>query len=221
MQPDSCTGPNNQYWPHAICDILLEELEMENRLLKNCRSPLIVQRSANLGMQKLKQNLAGDWTEAVAAASVPAVAVGLLRRAGLGGGSLRCSFCSVSLSFRLPLGSLRPSFRCGPLRPHAWLLARFCAVPWRCACVVRCQHGSTNLFATMSCVCSKRGSLRALNSYLLLAHLGPSPRSRAPLGFHFALVPPAGPQLLFLAPPLGLNFCFWASNSLSCLPRSS
>ena len=45
--------------------------------------------------------------------------------------------------------------------------------------VARCQHGSTMRYATMSCVCSTRGTPRALNSHFLVA--------------------PPGPQLLFLA----------------------
>ena len=114
-------------------------------------------------------------------------------------------FLSLSscLSPRLPFGSLRPSFLRRPVRPLAWLLARSCADLWRCACVVRGQHGSTARFATMSCICSTCGSPRARNSHLLLAALGPSPRPRAPPG------PSPRPR----AP--------WASTSLSCFLRSS
>ena len=86
---------------------------------------------------------------------------------------LSSPFLPFSVSLFLPTGSLRPSFRRGPVRPLAWLLARFCAVPWRCACVVRCQHGSTMRCATMSCVCSTRGTHHALNLRLLLAPPGP------------------------------------------------
>ena len=84
------------------------------------------------------------------------------------------------------------------VRPLAWLLATFCAVTWRCACVARCQHGSTMRCATMSCVCSTRGTPQAMNSHLLLAHLGPSRRPRAPPGFSLRSHAPPGPQLLFL-----------------------
>ena len=88
----------------------------------------------------------------------------------LSGLSLPFSFTiSAHLPLRQSSGSLRPSSRRGPVRPLVWLLARFCAVPWRCACVVRGQHGSTTRFATTSCVCSTRGTHRALNSHLLLA----------------------------------------------------
>ena len=58
--------------------------------------------------------------------------------------------------------------------------------------------------ATMSCVCSTRGSLRAVNSRLLLALLGLSPRPHAPPGL----------SRHSRAPPLGLNF----SLSLRSLP---
>ena len=106
--------------------------------------------------------------------------------------SLLFLFCLASplspfFSLSLPTGSPRPSFRRGPVRPHAWLLARFCAVPWRSACVVRGQHGSTTRFATTSCVCSTRGTHDALNLHLLL------PLPWAPtlfLSTHFSLTPP-------------------------------
>ena len=48
--------------------------------------------------------------------------------------SLPFSFpISAHLPLRLSSGSLRPSSRRGPVWPLVWLLARFCAVPWRCA----------------------------------------------------------------------------------------
>ena len=87
--------------------------------------------------------------------------------------SLLSPFCSHSLSLSLCSGSHRPSFRRGPVRPLAWLLAKFCAVSWRCACLARCQHGSTMRCATMSCVCSTRGTHHALNLHLHLASPGP------------------------------------------------
>ena len=89
-------------------------------------------------------------------------------RFSVGSFLLSSQFC-LSLSFHLSLGSFRPSFRRAPFRPPVWLLANFCAVLWRCACVVRCRHRSTMRIATMSCACSTRGSprSRALNSHLL------------------------------------------------------
>ena len=57
-----------------------------------------------------------------------------------------------------------PRLHLEPVRRLFWLLARLGAFPWRCACVARCQHGSTMRCATMSCVCATRGTPRALNS---------------------------------------------------------
>ena len=78
-----------------------------------------------------------------------------------------------------PFWSLRPRFRPRLVRPLAWLLARSYPNLWRCTYVFRGQHGSTMRFDTKLCICSTIGSLRALNSYLLLFLCGPSPRSRA------------------------------------------
>ena len=79
-----------------------------------------------------------------------------------------------------------------------WLLATLFDDLAPSAGVVRCCLGPTMRSATMSCVCSTRGSPHALNSHLLLAHLEPSPRpcappglslrSRAPLGLNFSLL---------------------------------
>ena len=89
-----------------------------------------------------------------------------------------------------------------------WLLARFVNVLAPSACVVRCPHGSTMRFSTMSCVHSTHHILSALNSFpsllqrislallpLLLFHALPGPQ---PL---FLLVAPPEHSLLSLALP--------------------
>ena len=81
------------------------------------------------------------------------------------------STISPVLPLRLDVGPLRHRLHLEPVRRLLWLLARLGAFPWRCACVARCQHGSTMRCATMSCVCSTRGTPRALNSHFLVAHL--------------------------------------------------
>ena len=108
-----------------------------------------------------------------------------------------CTVCSVFLFFLffptsppMPLrqnsGSLRPRHCLEPVRLLFWLL-RFVDVLATSACVVRCPHGSTMRFSTMSCVYSTRLS-RTLNSFpsllqrislallpLLLFHALPGP----------------------------------------------
>ena len=86
-----------------------------------------------------------------------------------------CTVCSVFVFFLffptshpLPLrqnsGSLRPCHRREPVRLPFWLLARFVDGLTPSACVVRCPHGSTMRFSTMSCVHSTHHS-RGLNSF--------------------------------------------------------
>ena len=98
----------------------------------------------------------------------------------------------------------------------SWLLATLFDGLAPSAGVGRCPYGPTMRFATRSCVCSTRGSPHALNSHLLLAHLGPSPRPCAPPGL----------SLRSRAPPLGLNFslllslCFLSTHFSLFLPVS-
>ena len=71
---------------------------------------------------------------------------------------------------------------------NSFLLARLCAFPWRCACWIRPQSGSTSLFSTNSCVCSTNPCLDTFGSSFRLLFspqhtpcvLLSSPSSRSP-----------------------------------------
>ena len=131
------------------------------------------------------------------------------------------SFFSTSppLPLRLGSGSLRPCRHHKPVRLPFWLLARFVDGLAPFACVVRCSHGSTMRFSTMSCVYSTHRSLHALNF--------PSWLQRISLAMSTLLLIRAlpGPQPLFplLAPlePLLLSLALPALSSLPLLSLSS
>ena len=99
---------------------------------------------------------------------------------------------SPPLPLRQSSGSLRPRHCLEPVRLLFWLLARLVDGLAPSACAVRCPHGSTMRFSTMSCVYSTHRSLHALNfpSWLQRISLALSP----PL----LLRALPGPQLLFL-----------------------
>ena len=75
------------------------------------------------------------------------------------------------LPLRQGSGSLRPCRHREPVRLPSWLLAMFVDGLAPSAYVVRCPHGSTQHFATMSCVCSTHHSLRASNSFSSLQRI--------------------------------------------------
>ena len=83
-----------------------------------------------------------------------------------------CCWCCETCRIRCRVASF-PAGLSHPVSVTDLFSRKFCAVPWRCACVARCQHGSTTRCATMSCVCSTRGTHHALNLHLLLAPPGP------------------------------------------------
>ena len=71
--------------------------------------------------------------------------------------------CLLLCLFGKALGSLRPRHCLEPVRLLFWLLARLVDGLAPSACAVRCSHGSTMRFSTMSCVYSTHRSLHALN----------------------------------------------------------
>ena len=109
--------------------------------------------------------------------------------------------CSHFFLHHFCSGSLRPCHCLEPVRLLFWLLVRLVDGLAPSACAVRCPHGSTMRFPTMSCVYSTHHSLHALNSV-------PSCLQRIPLAlsslllFLFLFAPPESFPLLpvFLAP---------------------
>ena len=176
---------------------------------------------------------------AAAVAAVAAVGVAVVAAAVVGRCSTMCRVfslpCFVCLSpfFLFSPLPLRLSGSPEPVRLLFWLLARFVDGLAPSACVVRCRHGSTMRFATMSCVCSIRGSRHshALKSHLLqrislalfslfLPHapLAPSPRSAttwastsSPVFSAPRVLWPLSPA--FLAPPLLYSPLFFPLSS--------
>ena len=118
---------------------------------------------------------------------------------------------SPPLPLRRSSGSLRRCHHREPVRLLFWLLARFVDALAPSASVVRCPHGSTMRFSTMSCVYSTRGSLHALNLF-------PSVLQRISLALPSLLLHRAlkGPQLLFplFAPPEPLRSLLFCSRLL-------
>ena len=74
-------------------------------------------------------------------------------------------FSPLSLALISPFLPLRPVRSRALLALLSWLLATLVDGLAPSAGVVRCPHGPTMRFATMSCVCSTRHFLRTLNSF--------------------------------------------------------
>ena len=132
------------------------------------------------------------------------------------------SFLSVAPCFHFsPFLPLRPVLSRALPAQLSWLLATFVDGLAPFGDVVRCPHGSTKRFSTMSCVCSTHRFLRVLNSFLsVLQRISLALSSllflRALPGSQLA---PPEHRLLSLAPP-ALSSLPHAPPALSSLPHA-